>query len=201
MSSAARSASRPIALLYSQKRGGALSYQTVMLQMVSNMTPSCRVTSHCSSVWDLSTESALHCSGTADACPHVLLAFNVPPVTEPTPPGRWGPESWDMRQRRSPPWLGGEAQSNRTRGSAETHLDREVRSGAAGHGVTPEPTRTWRRGPKPRDKRQRRSPPWLGGEARSYRTRGSSKTHLGRGVRSGTVEHIAVHGYTSCSLS
>jgi hypothetical protein len=58
---------------------------------------------------------------------------------KPTLVGRRGPEPWDSRQRRSPPWLGGEARSYRTGGSAEAHSDREARSGTAGHVAALEP--------------------------------------------------------------
>jgi hypothetical protein len=46
----------------------------------------------------------------------------------------------DMWQRQSTPQLGGEVQSHRTHDSAGAHLRREVRSGAIGHVVAPEPT-------------------------------------------------------------
>jgi hypothetical protein len=59
---------------------------------------------------------------------------------EPTPVGRQDPEPWDTWQCRSPPWLGGEARRYRTCGRARAHPDTEVRFGAAGHVVAPEPT-------------------------------------------------------------
>jgi hypothetical protein len=50
---------------------------------------------------------------------------------------------------------GGRAQSHVTRGSAGTHLDREVRSRAAGHMAALEPTSAGRCGPKLQLARQR----------------------------------------------
>jgi hypothetical protein len=67
-------------------------------------------------------------------------------VPEPALVRRRDLESWDMWQRRSPPWLGGEAQSYKTCGSTIAHLSREARSGAAGHMVASEPTSIGRRG-------------------------------------------------------
>jgi hypothetical protein len=46
----------------------------------------------------------------------------------------------DMWRHRSPPPRYGKVQSYETRGSARAHLSREVRSGAMGHAVVPEPT-------------------------------------------------------------
>jgi hypothetical protein len=58
---------------------------------------------------------------------------------KPTLAYRRGPKPWDTRQRRSPPWLGGEARSNRTRGSAGAHPSKEAWSEATGHGAASEP--------------------------------------------------------------
>jgi hypothetical protein len=65
---------------------------------------------------------------------------------EPSLVGRWGPELWYMRQRRSPPWLGGEVQSHGTHGSVGALLIREARSGAMGHVVALEPDSAGRQG-------------------------------------------------------
>jgi hypothetical protein len=69
-----------------------------------------------------------------------------------------------MWQRRSSPQQGGEVWGRGTHGSAGAHLDREVRSGAAGHVAVPKPTASGRRGPGLRVTCQCRSPPLQGGE-------------------------------------
>jgi hypothetical protein len=80
--------------------------------------------------------------------------------------GRQSPEPWDTWQHRSSPLrkaeprvVGhvaalelpsseGRGRSQGTRGSVGAHLSKEVRSGAAGHVVVPEPTSVGRCGPK-----------------------------------------------------
>jgi hypothetical protein len=67
-------------------------------------------------------------------------------VPEPTLVGRRGPELRNTWQHRSSTQQGGEGHG--TRGSIGAHLSKEVRSGAAGHVVAPEPTSVGRCGPK-----------------------------------------------------
>jgi hypothetical protein len=67
---------------------------------------------------------------------------------EPTSIGRRGPELRNTWQRRSSTQQGGEARGHVTRGSTGAHLSKEVRSGAVGHVVAPEPTSTERYGLK-----------------------------------------------------
>jgi hypothetical protein len=67
---------------------------------------------------------------------------------EPTSAKRRGPELRNTWQRRSSTQQGGEARGHVTRGSTGAHLSKEVRSGAAGHVVVPEPTSAERCGPK-----------------------------------------------------
>jgi hypothetical protein len=76
--------------------------------------------------------------------------------------------------------------------AAQSPPRREVGSGAAGHAVhrsppsgfgamvhvtTSEPFLSWRQVPEPLDTWQPRSPPWLGGRVRYYRTRGGAWVH------------------------
>jgi hypothetical protein len=70
---------------------------------------------------------------------------------EPTSAGRRRLEPWDTWQRRSPPQLGGEVQSQMTCGSTRAHLSWEVRSGAIGHATALKPTSAKRPGPELRD--------------------------------------------------
>jgi hypothetical protein len=69
-------------------------------------------------------------------------------ASEPTSLGRRGPELRNTWQRRSPPQQGGEVRSYGPRGSTRAHLNKEVRSGAAGHVAAPKPTSAGRCGPK-----------------------------------------------------
>jgi hypothetical protein len=69
-------------------------------------------------------------------------------ASEPTSAGRRGPELRNTWQRWSSTQQGGEARGHVTRGSTGAHLSKEVRSGATGHGVAPEPTSVGRCGPK-----------------------------------------------------
>jgi hypothetical protein len=66
---------------------------------------------------------------------------------EPSPTGRWGPESWDTRQCRSPPQQRGEARSYRTCDSIGALLGREARSVAMGHMAASKPASVGRCGP------------------------------------------------------
>jgi hypothetical protein len=88
-----------------------------------------------------------------------------------------------------------------TRGSAGAYLSQEARSGAIRHVTALEPTPTEMRDPEPYDKWQRQSPPQLGGEVQSHRTRGSTGPHLSWEARSGAVRHVAVCGCMSYKLS
>jgi hypothetical protein len=82
-------------------------------------------------------------------------------------------EPLDTWQRRSPPLLGGNVRSHRTRGSAGAHLSREARSGVIGHMAVLEPTSAERRGLEPQETWQCRSSPQLGGDVQSRMARGS----------------------------
>jgi hypothetical protein len=62
--------------------------------------------------------------------------------------GRRGLELRVTWQRRSTTQQGGEARGHETRDSTGAHLSKEVRSGAAGHVATPEPTSVGMCGPK-----------------------------------------------------
>jgi hypothetical protein len=78
---------------------------------------------------------------------------------------------------------------------------REAGSRVMGHVTVPESTSAGRRGPEPLDTWTGQSPPQVGGEVRSHRTRGSAETHLNREARSGAIELIAARGCTLCYLS
>jgi hypothetical protein len=67
---------------------------------------------------------------------------------EPTSAGRQGPELRNMWRHRSSTQQGDEARGHKPCGSTGAHLSKEVRSGAAGHMVAPEPTSAGRCGPK-----------------------------------------------------
>jgi hypothetical protein len=67
---------------------------------------------------------------------------------EPTSAGRRGPELRNTWQHQSSTQQGGEARGHVTHGSTGAHLSKEVRSGAIGHVVVPEPTSAGRCGPK-----------------------------------------------------
>jgi hypothetical protein len=67
---------------------------------------------------------------------------------EPTSAVRRGPELRNMWRRRSSTQQGGEARGHGPHGSTRAHLSKEVRSGAAGHVVAPDPTFAGRCGPK-----------------------------------------------------
>jgi hypothetical protein len=67
---------------------------------------------------------------------------------DPTSAGRRGLELRNTWQRRSSTQQGGEARGHVTCGSTEAHLRKEVRSGATGHVMAPEPTSAGRCGPK-----------------------------------------------------
>jgi hypothetical protein len=67
---------------------------------------------------------------------------------EPTSTGRRGSELRNVWRRRSSTQQGDEARGHRPRGSTRAHLSKEVRSGAVGHVVAPEPTSVGRYGPK-----------------------------------------------------
>jgi hypothetical protein len=67
---------------------------------------------------------------------------------EPTSTGRQGPELRYVWRHRSSTQQGDEARGHRAHGSTRAHLCKEVRSGATGHVEAPEPTSTWRCGPK-----------------------------------------------------
>jgi hypothetical protein len=69
-------------------------------------------------------------------------------ASELTSARRRGPRPWDTWQCRSSPRHGDEVRGRGTRGSARAQLSMEVRSGAAGHVVTSEPTSTGMCGPK-----------------------------------------------------
>jgi hypothetical protein len=73
--------------------------------------------------------------------------------------------------------------------------------GAVGHVAALEPTSARRRGLEPWGVWQYRSPPQLGGEVQSHRTRGSDGAHLTQEARSGVVGHVAARGCTLCYLS
>jgi hypothetical protein len=130
-------------------------------------------------------------------------------ASEPILVGRWGSEPEDTWQCKSPPQLGDEVQSQRTRGSAGAHLSQEVwpkaaghvaapeptsvesvRSGVTGHVVAPETTSAGRRGSESEDMWQCRSPPQLRGEVRSHGTCGSTGAHLSRQTRSRVAGHV-----------
>jgi hypothetical protein len=85
---------------------------------------------------------------------------------------------------------GGRARSHGTRGSARAHLDREARSRAEEYVAAPEFNSVRRRGPGPWDTWQHWNPPQQECEVRGYRTRGSTRAHLGREVRSRAEEHM-----------
>jgi hypothetical protein len=70
-----------------------------------------------------------------------------------------------------------------------------------GHVVAPELTSARRRGPRPWDMWQHRSPPRQGGEVQGRRTRGGSRAHLCREVWSKATACMAAHGCTPYSLS
>jgi hypothetical protein len=67
---------------------------------------------------------------------------------KPTSAGRRDPKLRNTWQRRSSTQKGGEVWSHGTRGGTGVHLDRKVRSEAAGHMEVPEPTSIGMRGPK-----------------------------------------------------
>jgi hypothetical protein len=67
---------------------------------------------------------------------------------EPTSTGRRGPELRNVWRRQSSTQQGDEARGHGPRGSIRAHLSKEVRSGAAGHVVAPEPTSAGRCGLK-----------------------------------------------------
>jgi hypothetical protein len=67
---------------------------------------------------------------------------------EPTLAGRRGPELRNTWQHQRSTQQGGEARGHGPRGSTGDHLSKEVRSGAVGHMVAPEPTSAGRCGPK-----------------------------------------------------
>jgi hypothetical protein len=62
--------------------------------------------------------------------------------------GRQGLELRDMWQHRSSHYQGGKVRSRGTRGSTGAHLNKEARSGAAGHVSAPKPTSAGRCGLK-----------------------------------------------------
>jgi hypothetical protein len=61
---------------------------------------------------------------------------------------RQSPEPWDTWQHRSSSRQRGKVRSQWTCGSVRAHLNKEARSGSAGHVVAPEPTSVGRCGPK-----------------------------------------------------
>jgi hypothetical protein len=67
---------------------------------------------------------------------------------EPTSVGRRGPELRNAWRRQSSTQQGDEAWGHGPHGSTRAHLSKEVRSGAVGHVVAPEPTFAGRCGPK-----------------------------------------------------
>jgi hypothetical protein len=67
---------------------------------------------------------------------------------EPTSAGRRGPELSYTWRRRSSTQHEDEAWGHGARGSTGAHLSKEVRFGAAGHVVAPEPTSAGKCGPK-----------------------------------------------------
>jgi hypothetical protein len=91
---------------------------------------------------------------------------------EPTSVGRRGPKLRNTWQRRSSP-LG------------------EAEPGAMGHVAAPEPTSAGSRGPELRNTWQRRNSTQQGGEVWGHKTRGSTRAHLNKEVRSGAVGHVA----------
>jgi hypothetical protein len=66
-----------------------------------------------------------------------------------------------------------------------------------GHVAALEPTSVGRRGPELRNTWQRRSLTQQGGEARGHVTRGSTRAHLSKEVRSGATGHMAAPELTS----
>jgi hypothetical protein len=85
--------------------------------------------------------------------------------------GRRGPKLRNTWQRRSSP-LG------------------EAEPGAMGHVAAPEPTSAGSRGPELRNTWQRRNSTQQGGEVWGHKTRGSTRAHLNKEVRSGAMGHV-----------
>jgi hypothetical protein len=69
--------------------------------------------------------------------------------------------------------------------------------GAVGHVAASESTSVERRGPEPYDMWQHQSPSQMGGEVRSYRTRGNAGAHLSREMRSEDIKYVAALEPTS----
>jgi hypothetical protein len=95
----------------------------------------------------------------------------------------------------------GRARSDGTCDSTRAHLDREAWSGAEEHVTALELNSARRRGLRPRDTWQHRSPPRQESEVRGCRTHGSTGAHLDREERSGATGYVTTRGYTPCSLS
>jgi hypothetical protein len=67
---------------------------------------------------------------------------------EPSRARRWGPQSCDTWQHRSPPEQGGRVRCREARGSTRSCLSREAGFGAVGHVAASEPISIWRQGPE-----------------------------------------------------
>jgi hypothetical protein len=95
--------------------------------------------------WDMwRHQSPLSSGGEPGAMGHVA-------TSEPSCAGRQGLATWGTWQRRRPPVSGGGVWLRGTRGDARALPCREVRSGAIGNLVTPEPSCAGRRGLAPWD--------------------------------------------------
>jgi hypothetical protein len=125
--------------------------------------------------------------------PRVAKHFFIPVVHSPL-----GVVGYVATPKVSP--QGGRVRRHGTRGSAEVHFGREVRSRAEEHMAALELTSARRRGLGPRNTWQRWSQPRQEGEVWGHGTHSSVRAHLGREVRFRAIGYMAVHGCTPCSL-
>jgi hypothetical protein len=142
-----------------------------------------------------STVLALHCSRNVATCPHLQALTTLPTCMSCRPMMTLMSDALETCARALRTCVPSYTdKSDRLFFMLEAHSrPRDV--------VAPKPTSAGRRGPESRDMWQRRSPPQLGSEVWSHRTRDSTGVHLDREVRSGAVGHVAAHGCTSCYLS